>query len=494
MELRVNPMLWTIEHWTKVMGPCTGNKRVEDTGLHRSEEKGDSVGNYAHLATSAYDLCDGLAEVSDSNVENSVAPIVSTPKVAVGESTQPIWREGSSGVLIKVPTEALAEPSKEGMEIVSPNSLSSEQTQTAGSEGIPQPKTSEELIKELTLSDKILEHIVAQVGGKVVDAPNSALPSSPTGEVRTAEETRTSQEELKELVVFFPDFLQDSVVPLLKYLDGKREKYAMSKEESGRCGETCDGLCKSDKNGQKMTVDLLTRAQEVCIAEELRGKIAEAKTAEEDLRRKVSEIEGKCEAEFRRAEELSASLTEGVRKHEEELANWAKKLTDCESAKTLEVECKLKVELVCRRLRKQLGKADMKSQESHRRMEKAKETYHHLRNETTDGLKLRLEKCLNGFAMWGLQTVKWLKLDSLERRLMSAKTSGSAGHKQIVELVNTFSEELNEARQNVEVEIVNVLRRLGVDVSSDDTVTATSDGTALETDLPQAVDIPELPL
>ncbi|OAE32996.1 hypothetical protein AXG93_4678s1000 [Marchantia polymorpha subsp. ruderalis] len=125
-----------------------------------------------------------------------------------------------------------------------------------------------------------------------------------------------------------------------------------------------------------------------------------------------------------------------------------------------------------------LGKADMRSQESQRRMEKAEEAYHQLRDETTDKLKLRLEKCLNGFAMWGLQTVKWLKLDSLERRLMSAKTSGPAGHKQIVELVNTFLEELNEARQNVEVKIVNVLCKLGVDVSSDDTVTATSDGTA----------------
>lgn len=39
----------------------TGNKRVEDSGLHKSEEKGDTVGNYAHLATSAYDVCDGLA-------------------------------------------------------------------------------------------------------------------------------------------------------------------------------------------------------------------------------------------------------------------------------------------------------------------------------------------------------------------------------------------------------------------------------------------------
>ncbi|OAE20806.1 hypothetical protein AXG93_1748s1110 [Marchantia polymorpha subsp. ruderalis] len=38
-----------------------GDERMEDSGLHKSEEKGDCVGNYAHLATSTYDVCDGLA-------------------------------------------------------------------------------------------------------------------------------------------------------------------------------------------------------------------------------------------------------------------------------------------------------------------------------------------------------------------------------------------------------------------------------------------------
>ncbi|OAE33507.1 hypothetical protein AXG93_1467s1090 [Marchantia polymorpha subsp. ruderalis] len=424
-----------------------------------------------------------------------------------------IGRKGSSRLLIEVPVEALAEPSKEGMEIVSPNSLSLERTQTAGSEGIPHPKTSEKLVKELTLSDKVLEQIVAQVGGTVVDAPDSALPSFLIEEVRPAEETKTSQEESKELVVSFPDFMQDSVewdsatelareraanlatkCAAMKVILQEREAQLQEKKikckvlqlnlkkEFGRCAEleeTCGGIRKSNENGQKMTVDLLARlekskeaydeavkqserlittaekrekkhieelalleaqrAEEVRIAEKLRGKIAEAKTTEEDLRRKVLEIKGKYEAEFRRAEELSASLTERVRKHEEELVNCAKKLTGCELARTSTVECKLKIESECRRLREQLDKADMRSQKSHRRMEKVEEYYRHLRDETTDGLKLRLEKCLNGFAMWGLQTVKWLKFTSLERRLMSAKTNGSVGHKQIVELVNTFS-------------------------------------------------------
>ncbi|OAE29645.1 hypothetical protein AXG93_1762s1260 [Marchantia polymorpha subsp. ruderalis] len=124
------------------------------------------------------------AKVSDSSVEKTVAPIVSTPEVAVGESTQPVVMEESSGVLIKVPAEAPAEPLKEVMEIVSPNSLSSERTRTPRSEETPYPKISKELVKELALSDEVLEQVVAQ----------------------------------------------DSVVTLLKYLDRKREKYAVSKE------------------------------------------------------------------------------------------------------------------------------------------------------------------------------------------------------------------------------------------------------------------------
>ncbi|OAE22287.1 hypothetical protein AXG93_2775s1000 [Marchantia polymorpha subsp. ruderalis] len=188
-----------------------------------------------------------------------------------------------------------------------------------------------ELVKELTLSDKVLEQIVAQDGGTVVDASDSALPSSPTGEVRLAEETKTLQEEPKELIVSFPDFLQDSVVPLLKYLYGKREKYAVSKEvgfyvemirnrtqlkralavkrdwdsaiELAReraanlateCAAVKRLITTAEKREKEHIEELATlearRAEEVRIAEELRGKIAEAKTAEEDLRRKVSAI------------------------------------------------------------------------------------------------------------------------------------------------------------------------------------------------------------
>ncbi|OAE19010.1 hypothetical protein AXG93_2839s1050 [Marchantia polymorpha subsp. ruderalis] len=238
------------------------------------------------------------AEMSDSSVEKTVASLVSTPEVAVGESTHSVNVEGPSGVLIEVVADAPAEPLKEGTEM-----------------------------------------LVAQVARTVVEAAYITLPSSP---VEDLEETcgglRISNENVQKVTV-----------DLLARLEKFREAYDEAVKRSEQLIVTAE---KRERNHVEEVAKLKTRrAEELRIAEELRGKIAEAKTAEEDLHCKISEIDGKCDAEFRRAEELSASLAEGVRKHEEELANWAKKLADCESAMSLEAECKLKFESECRRLR-----------------------------------------------------------------------------------------------------------------------------------------------
>ncbi|OAE20198.1 hypothetical protein AXG93_3802s1110 [Marchantia polymorpha subsp. ruderalis] len=221
-------------------------------------------------------------------------------------------------------------------ELISPISLSSELTRFARGEETPQLKMNEDV-------------------------------------VRPEEEKKASGEDAKKVTV-----------DLIARLEKSRKPYDEAVKRSERLIITVE---KREKNYIKELAKLeARRAEEVRIAKELRGRIVEAKMAEEALCSKILEIEGKCHMEFRRAEELSA-------------------------------------------ITGQLGKADMRSQESQRRMEKAEEAYRQLRDESTDELKLRLEKCLNGFAMWGLQSMKWLKLDLLERRLMSANTSGFAGHK-----------------------------------------------------------------
>lgn len=51
--------------------------------------------------------------------------------------------------------------------------------------------------------------------------------------------------------------------------------------------------------------------------------------------------------ELRSANELMASLAEQMKKHEVELADWTKRLTDCELAKSSEFECRVKLDADC---------------------------------------------------------------------------------------------------------------------------------------------------
>ncbi|OAE35853.1 hypothetical protein AXG93_2354s1020 [Marchantia polymorpha subsp. ruderalis] len=116
-------------------------------------------------------------------MEKTIAPTNASSKVAASEPTQPMLTEGPSAIPVEVLADATVEPSKERTKIVSPTSLSTERTRSVGSEDVPQPKIGGEVATEFTLSEAILQQIVAG----------------------------------------------DSVVPLLKYLDTKRKKYTVRK-------------------------------------------------------------------------------------------------------------------------------------------------------------------------------------------------------------------------------------------------------------------------
>lgn len=90
-------------------------------------------------------------------------------------------------------------------------------------------------------------------------------------------------------------------------------------------------------HGEKLAKVEARRVEEARFAEDLWGKIAEAKTAEEELCSKIAELMNERDKKFKNAEKLTASLPEKIWKHEGELTDWAKKLADCESARSSEV-------------------------------------------------------------------------------------------------------------------------------------------------------------
>lgn len=117
-----------------------------------------------------------------------------------------------------------------------------------------------------------------------------------------------------------------------------------------------------------------------------------------------------------------------MRKHKVNLADWMKKLMDCESAKSLEVECRVKFKADCDRMQNQLKSVMEQLKALRTRAEEAEAAFRQLKEETTNSLRLRVKRCLRSFIIWKVQTLKWLKLDFLEQRLMSMKINMAARH------------------------------------------------------------------
>lgn len=232
-----------------------------------------------------------------------------------------------------------------------------------------EPKTSEEHANELTLSEEIQEHKVEQIGGTVVESLEISLPQVSLGMMKPKAKKRSSEAEPKELAVAFPNFLHESVVSLLKYLDGKREKYAVSaearfyvemlrnrthskraatvkiaKEMTRECAAVTASLkvCEEQLRAKYMECEVLwlnlAKEKELCEDKELRIKdlrreIATMKTKRMELRARIVAQTEAHTKEMQRANKLMASLAEQTKKHKAELANWAKRLTECETVK-----------------------------------------------------------------------------------------------------------------------------------------------------------------
>ncbi|OAE22652.1 hypothetical protein AXG93_328s1040 [Marchantia polymorpha subsp. ruderalis] len=290
-----------------------------------------------------------------------------------------------------------------------------------------------------------MEHVVEQIGGTVMESPEILSSQVSSGLAKPKADKRSSEEDLKEFAFTFSDFLHDSVVSFIEVLGWEVEEV---REEQLRAKDVeCEVLRLNLAKEKKL------RAEEELRTKVLRREIATMKTERMELQGRIGAQTEAQNKEMQRANELMASLAEETKKHEAELASWTTKLTECETA----------------------------------RAEAAELTFEQLKEETTDNLRLQVEKFLRGFVMWKVQTLKWMKLDSLERQLMGFKTSGTVGQHHLVRLVNSFSSELEEARENLE--ILDVLHRLGADGISEDVVTVMSNGFASESNSSRPVEL-----
>ncbi|OAE34471.1 hypothetical protein AXG93_3472s1060 [Marchantia polymorpha subsp. ruderalis] len=89
------------------------------------------------------------------------------------------------------------------------------------------------------------------------------------------------------------------------------------------------------------------------------------------------------DAAVKRSERLITTAEKREKMHVEELAK-----LEARRAEEARIAEELRGKL--------LAKTEMRSEESQRKMQKAEDAYRQLRKDSTDMLRLRLEKCLNG--------------------------------------------------------------------------------------------------
>ncbi|OAE32869.1 hypothetical protein AXG93_955s1070 [Marchantia polymorpha subsp. ruderalis] len=223
-DLRVNPMLWTFKHWTRVLGSCEGKD-----------------GDYTFEKESV--------KVTQAE-EFTFAPLFKNPRSSSNERRTMEYCDSKSRAMATTAGSAkrqkVAEASGEGRRLEA-CMAETEVTwwKTSKRHARPKKKANRKVVisessecsvammegDASTTDEDRREEVAAQVGGTVVESPEILSPQATKEVVRPEAEMKSSEQEPKELVVTFPDFLQDNVVPLLKYLNGKREKYTISKEE-----------------------------------------------------------------------------------------------------------------------------------------------------------------------------------------------------------------------------------------------------------------------
>ncbi|OAE26247.1 hypothetical protein AXG93_1007s1030 [Marchantia polymorpha subsp. ruderalis] len=92
------------------------------------------------------------------------------------------------------------------------------------------------------------------------------------------------------------------------------------------------------------------REEEELRTKDLQREIATMKTERMELQGRIAAWTKAHNEEMQSANELMASLAEETKKHEANLASWAKRLTECETAKSSKVKCRLKLDVNCDQL------------------------------------------------------------------------------------------------------------------------------------------------
>lgn len=193
---------------------------------------------------------------------------------------------------------------------------------------------------------------------------------------------------------------------------------------------------------------------------DLRVEICTLKKENKGLWDKLELFWAEFESKSRCAEELTATLAARDQSHVAKLAHWTQKLADCKAVQNSELKRGKELDVNCNRLRSQLLVVEEQLVAARAKLMETELTVQQLKHQTDAVLCAREERCLCGYVEWKIQIMKWMKLDLLNPRLKQLEANGAGRHIELNRVVSFFISDLEETKENLELELSKVLSRI----------------------------------
>ncbi|OAE22615.1 hypothetical protein AXG93_2272s1010 [Marchantia polymorpha subsp. ruderalis] len=298
-----------------------------------------------------------------------------------------------------------------------------------------------------------------------------------------------SAKESKSVGLSAVDMLGKQVIPLLKYLDEKMAKYA----KPTIAGSYVE-LVRS-----KTRAKVATSAEVVERVLSLTSECTTAKATLQEWEKRLQQTESKCAGLWKTlaAEknlqvsserdcmnlrvdiQYAQKATVNLEQIGAELAAKAKELANCKATRSSKLEQREKLDANCNELRSQLLAVEEQLIAAEAKLLELEAKNQQLADQTDEALRAKVNRCFHDYVEWEIQTLKWMKLRELERRVTALIACSARGHWQLGKKLDLFISGLEETKVNLELKVLAALRRIGVSRNSAGVITIGSAGITL---------------
>ncbi|OAE18943.1 hypothetical protein AXG93_1976s1500 [Marchantia polymorpha subsp. ruderalis] len=256
------------------------------------------------------------------------------------------------------------------------------------------------------------------------------------------------------------DVLCMQVLPLLQYLDRKREKYA----KGSTIKSYVEVVCSRTRAKVAVTAEVAAKKRRSQLTESkyqaLHRRLAEEVEKQRTLEKSLEASRTAYDAEALRVDELVATVEKKEWEYTIELAAREKKLAKYKTARVLDLELIEKQEAQCSELRTQRLQAEEQLCELEARLTEAEGKNRHLSEETREALTARVERCLRGYVLWQIKSHNELWLREIEHCAAELIARSGRRHRRLSKKLESYLTRSRDAVANLEVTVLVVRNKV----------------------------------